>query len=93
MATTIQVRVDNDIKAAAEELFTSIGLDISTAVRMFLSASIRAQGLPFEARRQFNAETIEAFEDVMYNRNLTGPFDTVEEMMASLLADDDDAEA
>ncbi|MDR0876375.1 MAG: type II toxin-antitoxin system RelB/DinJ family antitoxin, partial [Clostridiales Family XIII bacterium] len=36
MATTIQVRVDNDIKAAAEELFTSIGLDISTAVRMFL---------------------------------------------------------
>jgi DNA-damage-inducible protein J len=90
MATTIQVRVDNDMKLAAEELFSAIGLDISTAVRMFLSAAIRTQGLPFEARRQFNAETIEAMEDVQNRRNLIGPFSSVEEMIASALEGDDD---
>jgi DNA-damage-inducible protein J len=89
MATTVQVRVDNEMKAAAEELFSSIGLDISTAIRMFLSASIRAQGLPFEARRQYNAETIEAFEDALNNRNLHGPYSSAAEMIASALEGDD----
>jgi DNA-damage-inducible protein J len=91
MATTIQVRVDNDMKAAAESLFGSLGLDISTAVRMFLSASIAYRGLPFEVR-QYNAETVQALEDTMTGHNLYGPFDTVDEMMANLVAEDTDDE-
>jgi DNA-damage-inducible protein J len=91
MATTIQVRVDNEMKAAAESLFGSLGFDISSAVRMFLSAAIAYKGLPFEVR-QYNAETIQALEDTMNGRNLYGPFDTVDEMMASLVAEDPDDE-
>lgn len=46
MAKTIQVRVDDDLKDAADMLFASLGLDTSTAVRMFLIASMEAGGIP-----------------------------------------------
>jgi DNA-damage-inducible protein J len=48
---TIQIRVDDSIKSAADSLFSSLGLDTSTAVRMFLSASLERSGLPFSVRR------------------------------------------
>jgi DNA-damage-inducible protein J len=53
---TIQVRVDDSTKAAVDSLFASLGLDTSTAVRMFLAASITNNGLPFVVqRREFEA--------------------------------------
>ena len=47
MAKTIQVRVDDQLKDSADILFSSLGLDTSTAIRMFLVASIEAGGVPF----------------------------------------------
>ena len=47
MAKTIQVRVDDQLKDSADALFTSLGLDTSTAVRMFLIAAMEAGGIPF----------------------------------------------
>jgi len=91
MAKTIQIRVDETLKADIEELFSSLGLDTSTAVRMFFAAALREQGLPFEVNR-YNAETIQAMEDALAGRNLIGPFHTVEDAIASMLAEDDDEE-
>jgi DNA-damage-inducible protein J len=88
MAKTIQVRVDEQLKADVEALFSELGLDVSTAVRMFFMAALREQGLPFEACL-LNDETVQAMIDAREGRNLVGPFDTVEEMMASLEADDE----
>ena len=85
---TIQVRVDDGIKAQADSLFSSLGLDTSTAVRMFLSASLEEGGIPFAVkRRRYNAETLEAMEDVRLRRNLTGPFGSAEEAVRSMLED------
>ena len=36
MSKTLQIRVDDIMKKVAEELFTSLGLDTSTAIRIFL---------------------------------------------------------
>ena len=47
MAKTIQVRVDDQMKDTADSLFGSLGLDTSTAIRMFLVASMEIGGLPF----------------------------------------------
>jgi DNA-damage-inducible protein J len=47
MAKTIQVRVDDQLKDSADILFSSLGLDTSTAIRMFLVASMEAGGIPF----------------------------------------------
>lgn len=37
MSKTIQVRVDDFLKQSADELFNSLGLDTSTAIRIFFN--------------------------------------------------------
>jgi len=52
MSKTIQVRVDEHLKDSVDELFSSLGLDTSTAIRMFLVASMEAGGIPFAVRKE-----------------------------------------
>ena len=48
MATAnINVRTDAAVKAQAQQIFESIGLDLSTAVNLFLKQTVRANNLPF----------------------------------------------
>ena len=48
MATTpTQVRIDSDIKKKATALFSSLGLDMSGAVNLFLHQCVLHGGLPF----------------------------------------------
>lgn len=47
MSHTIQVRIDDETKRDAEVLFTSLGLDINKAIRLFLAKSIQVRGIPF----------------------------------------------
>ena len=85
---TIQVRVDDSIKTAADSLFSGLGLDTSTAVRMFLIAALDNGGLPFPVkRRTAKADLLEAIEDTKLRRNLHGPFKTAEEAVAAMLED------
>lgn len=49
MATsTLQIRIDNELRKDAERLFTNAGLDMSSAIRLFLRQSIIRRRLPFE---------------------------------------------
>lgn len=50
-ATNIQVRVDPILKAEAEQLFSDIGLDMPTAIRLFLKQSVMNNGIPFSLER------------------------------------------
>ena len=48
MATTsMNIRMDNEVKKQAQELFSHFSLDMTTAINMFLKQSIRQQGIPF----------------------------------------------
>ena len=47
----IQVRIDDTTKTAADKLFYSLGLDTSTAVRMFIVSALDNNGLPFEVKK------------------------------------------
>ena len=48
MATTImQVRIDDELKAQASEVFEQLGLDIPTAIRMFMRRAVLVNGIPF----------------------------------------------
>ena len=53
----INIRVDKELKASAEELFNDLGLTMTSAVTMFLKSAVSYEGIPFEVRRQPNAET------------------------------------
>lgn len=48
MATSIvQFRIDDDLKNQATELYDRLGIDLSTAMRMFLKRSVSVNGIPF----------------------------------------------
>ena len=49
MATsTLQIRIDSGLRKDAERLFTNAGLDMSSAIRLFLRQSVIRHRLPFE---------------------------------------------
>lgn len=66
MATTsMNIRMDSDIKRDAQEIFSALGMDMTTAVNIFLRQAIRQRGLPFEVKLDSpNAETLEAIEEI-----------------------------
>ena len=45
--TLIQFRVENKIKKDATKLYEDLGLDLNTAIKLFLKKSIKMQKLPF----------------------------------------------
>jgi len=48
MSTSIvQFRIDDDLKAQATEIYEKLGLDLSTALRIFLKRSVAVRGIPF----------------------------------------------
>ena len=48
MATSIvQFRIEDDLKVQATEIFEKLGLDLSTALRIFLKRSVAVRGIPF----------------------------------------------
>ena len=56
--------IDPQLKKAAVELFSDLGLDLSTAVTLFLKQSLRVQGLPFAvSKANPNAETVAALNE------------------------------
>ena len=59
MATTnINVRVDTELKKSAENLFDDLGLNMTTAITMFLKSAVSNDGIPFEVKRKaLNKET------------------------------------
>lgn len=90
MATTnITMRIDEELKAQAEELFADLGLNMTSAFTVFVKQAIREQGIPFIISREVpNAETTEALEEVRRMRQDSSfgrAYTDVDEMMEELL--------
>lgn len=52
MTTTIQIRMDTKIKKDAKKLFEELGLDISSATKLFYVQALKARAIPFEIRTE-----------------------------------------
>lgn len=58
------ISIDADLKKASQELYSDLGMDLSTAVTIFLKQSLRVQGLPFAVTREnLNVETAAALNE------------------------------
>ncbi|BAL84203.1 putative addiction module antitoxin [Selenomonas ruminantium subsp. lactilytica TAM6421] len=88
MTKSLNLRVDAELKAQAEHIFSELGLPTSTAINMFLKSVVRHGGIPFSLRldESPNKETIRAMEEVNTDTDLVGPFHSVEELMEELNA-------
>ena len=79
--TSMTIRTDSDIKSQAQRLFAKLGLDMSTAINLFLRQVVNHQGIPFEVTlHKPNTITQKALAD----QNLNGPFNSVDDLMSSL---------
>ena len=59
------ISVDPKLKKDAIELFSNFGLDLSTAITLFLQQSVREKRIPFEVRLEIpNKETKEALDEL-----------------------------
>lgn len=86
-ATTMNIRVDSDVKNNAKKIFAELGMDLTTAVNIFLRQSIREHGIPFELKlRVPNDETLEAIRQVNNKENLSKSFSSISELMEDLNA-------
>ncbi len=62
--TNFSVRMDSSIKKQCEEIYGELGLNLTTAINVFLRKSIKAGGFPFDVRLDTpNAETLAAMEE------------------------------
>ena len=58
------INLDPMLKKSAQELFADLGMDLTTAVTLFLKQSVREQAIPFEIRREIpNPETVAAMNE------------------------------
>lgn len=98
MATTmtpITAKLKPEEKQEFLRATDAIGTTPSNAIRMFVSAFNKRGGFPFDPANPygFNKETLAAMDDAANGRNLIGPFDTTEEMLEAIFANDEDAQA
>ena len=83
--------IDADIKQQCIDLFSDLGMDLSTAVNIFLRQSLREQGFPFVITRDNpNEESIAAMNE--YSLAKKHPekykrYSSFKEVMDEVLAD------
>lgn len=85
--TNLNIRTDAEVKSAAEKIFEALGLNMSTAVNIFLRQAIRQGGLPFEVKLDIpNETTVAAIEEgraLMRDKNAKG-YNTIDDLRAAL---------
>ena len=58
------ISIDSEIKAKAQELLADFGMDLSTAINIFLRQTIRENAIPFTISREApNADSLEAIKE------------------------------
>ena len=84
---TVTARVDENVKKEAETLFKKMGLNMSTAMNLFLKKCILEQGIPFELKVP-NRETRKVLDEVEKGVGLSKTFDSIDELMEDLENDE-----
>lgn len=92
MATTpTQIRIDSNIKKQANELFASLGMDMSSAINIFLHQCVIRGGLPFSVELPtYNPETLDAMAEarkISRDPNIKG-YTNMADLKAALEAED-----
>ena len=67
-ATNLNIRTDKAIKEQAEQIFNELGLNMTTAINLFLRTAIREHGIPFELKLDVPNDTTAAAIEEGRNR-------------------------
>lgn len=90
--TTIQVRTPADTKKKAQAILASLGLDMSTAINMYLVQIVQKGGIPFQILTE-NGMTLEAEQAILEAaedaKNSKESYNSAEEMFNAILNEDE----
>lgn len=85
--TNYTCHLDNEIKRKSEAVYNELGMNLSTAINIFLRESIRVGGFPFDVRlNKLNKETLSAMletEQIINDTNVK-KYNNVEEALREL---------
>lgn len=90
MTQAIQIRVEESLKKDADKVLSGLGLDMPSAIRIFLTKVVSTNSIPFELKNNpytVNGFTPEFEEEVLRaeaDPEEIGPFETAEEALAAL---------
>lgn len=85
--TNITIRTNKEVKQQAYAIFTNLGLDMSSAINVFLRQVILYKGFPFDVTLNTpNATTLSAMDNAVNGKDIHGPFASVSALMDDLNA-------
>ena len=90
--TNLNVRVDATLKQESDELFKNLGLNMSTAINMFLTKCVKTSSIPFKIEepkpsRKLKRALKEA-DHIMKHPEKYKSYDNMEELFEALDSDD-----
>lgn len=88
MATTnLNIRTDKEIKEQAEIIFSELGLNMTTAINIFLRTAIRENGIPFALKldipNEITESAIEEGRKIAYDDSVKG-YSNIDDLKAAL---------
>ncbi|WP_420020401.1 type II toxin-antitoxin system RelB/DinJ family antitoxin [Vagococcus fluvialis] len=81
----ISLRLDDQLKEESTKILNDLGMDVTGAIKIFLTQVVLQEGIPFEVSLK-KPELMKALEDIENNR--TSSFNNLEELMADLTDED-----
>ena len=82
--TSMSIRLDSEVKEQAQQVFNHLGMDMTTAINIFLRQAIQYQGLPFDVKLDDHGKLLQDVTDVKQKRNMSQPLETVSDLMEDL---------
>lgn len=82
--TSMSIRLDSEVKEQAQQVFNHLGIDMTTAIHIFLRQAIQYQGLPFDVKLDDHGKLLQVVMDVEQKRNMSQPFESVSDLMEDL---------
>lgn len=81
--TTVQIRMDADLKKEAEEMFHRMGLTMTSAMNLFVKTAVNRRQIPF-AITDTRGELENDLTDARAHRNMSRAFSSPDELFADL---------
>ena len=87
----VTIRMDSDLKNQADELFSELGMSMTTAITLFAKQAVREQKIPFEIGLNVpNKETIEAlneFKAMISDKENYTRYDSFDDLLKEVVPD------
>ena len=89
MDAKLSIRTYSDIKESVTQVYENLGVDLTTAINVFLRKSIACNGFPFDVKNNVpNESVIKAIENADKGRNLSRRYSSIDDLFNDLNNED-----